>query len=162
MASKQFFDPLTLLRVAPLVTSTCSLWYCVDQDLFLGQFVKPHNREKGKEILPGYWKTFLSPGLAVIFGLYGASLGAGVANALRGRPAVSRFYAIGAAFTAAHFLFVPLVMPKIQGMVDDEPKGQACEHQQGWLKVHRIRSLVVDLPGWLCFLAAALESVKAI
>ena len=161
MASKQFFDPLTLLRVAPVVSTSMSLWFCVDQYTFFKNFITPPVREKGNQILPLYWKHFLSKGLTSIFGLYGLSIGFGIANLYKGANP-SRLYAVGAAFSAAHFLFVPFVAPKIQAMSEGKDTDQNWDQQRKWLNVHAIRSLFVDLPGWVCFLAAASQSLVAI
>ena len=161
MASKQFFDPLTLLRIAPVVSTSMSLWFCVDQYTFYRGLIVPPVREKGNQVLPIFWKTWLPQGLTYIFGLYGLSIGFGIANLYQGTTP-SRLYAIGAAFSASHFLFVPFVAPKIQAMSEGADSDQNWVQQRKWLKVHAIRSLFVDLPGWLCFLAAATQSLTAI
>lgn len=163
MASKTIFDPITLLRLTPTITSSFSLWYCVDQYLFFNNFTTPANRQKGSEVLPQYWKSLLGPGLTVIFSLYGITIGSAVANLYVGPAASSsRFYGMGACFAAAHFAFVPLVSGIIKAIVEDDSKGQSWKDQKKWLKVHAIRSVVVDLPGWLCFLTAALQLVTVI
>jgi hypothetical protein len=163
MASRQFFDPLVLLRVAPLVTTSASLWYSVDQFGLYTLLLGPRLRETAAQLLPGWWQVNLAPGLAAIFGLYGVSIGAGVANLLyKGGVGASRLYGYGAAFALSHFLFVPAVMYKIKAMVDDEPKGEAPAHQRRWLNVHVVRSLISDLPGFLCFLFAVTQSLKVV
>lgn len=162
MASKQIFDPMTLLRVAPLVSSSFSLWYCVDQHLFFNNFIVPENRAKGSALLPSYWRSFLTPGLACIFSLYGVSIGTAAANLYLAPGSSSTWYATGAGFAMAHFLFVPMVSKLIKAIVDDESKGQSWKEQQKWLRVHAVRSVMVDFPGWLCFLTAVLQSVKSI
>lgn len=161
MASKQFFDPLTLLRIAPVVSTSMSLWYCVDQYTFFNNFIIPPIREKGNQILPLYWKHFLSTGLTCIFSLYGLSIGFGVANLYQGANP-SRYYSLGVAFSAAHFLFVPLVAPKIEAMSNGKDTDQNWDQQRRWLNVHAIRSVLVDLPGWACFLAAASQSLVVV
>ncbi|KAK1767709.1 hypothetical protein QBC33DRAFT_55676 [Phialemonium atrogriseum] len=160
MASGQVFDPLVLLRVAPLVTSSFSLWYCVDQHMFYNNFIIPTNRAKGNDILPSYWKSFLAPGLGCIFSLYGLSGGAAIANTYAA-AGTSRWYGIGAVFTAAHFLFVPAVSKAISAMIKGENKGDIWKHLQRWLRLHALRSIFIDFPGWLCFLTAAMQSLKA-
>lgn len=161
MASTQYFDALTLLRLAPLLSSSFSLWYCVDQYLFFNNFIVPANRAKGSVLLPLYWQSFLTPGLACIFSLYGLSIATAAANLylVPGNP--SEWYAIGAGFAMAHFVFVPTVSKLIKAIIEDEGKGQSWKYQQTWLRVHAIRSIFVDFPGWLCFLTAVLQSLKS-
>jgi hypothetical protein len=163
MASGTIFDPLALLRLTPTISSSFSLWYCVDQYLFLANFTSPANRLKGSEILPQYWRSFLRPGLTVIFSLYGTTIGSAIANLYLGPPtSSSRLYTIGTCFAAAHFAFAPLVSGLIKAIVEDESKGQSWKSQKKWLRIHAIRSVVVDLPGWVCFLMAALQSVTVV
>jgi hypothetical protein len=162
MASTQLFDPHTLLRLSPLISSSFSLWYCVDQHMFYNNFIIPANRAKGSALLPLYWKSILTPGLSCIFSLYGLTIGTAAANLYLGPPDSSRWYAIGAGFAMAHFAFVPLVAKSIKAIVEDESKGQSWRDQQRWLRVHAVRSVFVDFPGWLCFLTAVLQSVKVV
>jgi hypothetical protein len=134
----------------------------VDQYLFFNNFIIPANRAKGTELLPLYWKSFLTPGLACIFSLYGLSIGTAAANVYLAPGAPSAWYAIGAAFAMAHFVFVPTISKIIKSMIEDESKGQSWKDQQKWLRVHAVRSIFVDFPGWLCFLTAVLQSVKSV
>jgi len=160
MASGLITNPMTLLRVAPLVSSSFSLWFCIDQHIFFSNFINEKNRAKSAAILPSYWATFVKPGLVAIFGLYGVSIAAAVTNLYKG-AAPSGWYKIGAAFSAAHFLFAPFIAPVIQAIVEDKSKGQSCTDMRRWLQIHDVRSLVVDLPGWLCYLAAVMEGMNA-
>ena len=162
MASSLLADPFKLLRLAPLISSSCSLWYCVDQYMFFNNFIVPANRAQGSQILPLYWKSFLIPGLSCIFSLYGLSIGTAVANLYLGPGKQSGWYAIGAGFSMAHFLFVPAASRLINAMIEDENKGQSWKTMQKWLRMHAIRSVIVDLPGWLCFLTAVLQSVESV
>jgi hypothetical protein len=111
MASGLFVDPTTLLRVAPLVSSSAAVWFCYDQWMYYGTFLHRDVRQKTNDILPAYWNAHLSKGLAGIFSLYGLSAATGLANALSrgGRPAApgSRWYIVGACLSVAHFAFVP-------------------------------------------------------
>lgn len=160
MASGLFVDPTTLLRVTPLVSSSAAAWFCIDQLMFWGNFVHPDVRDKSSDILPAYWNAHLPVGLTAIFSVYGVSFATGLANAFsKRRPAGARLYLAGAALSLAHFLFVPWVSEHIRAMVHD---GNPVEHQRKWLRTHAIRSVLVDLPGWICFGLATLASVHAV
>jgi len=159
MASNLLFDPRLLLRIAPLMSATASLWYDVDQYVFFNNFIVPPNREKGSAILPGYWKTFLGPGLVGIFGLHGISIIGGAVNSYLGH---SQWYGIGAALSLTHFVFVPAVAPHIRALIDDESKGQSWKDMEKWLRVHTVRSVLVDTPAWFCYLMGVMAAVRTI
>lgn len=166
MASKQFFDPLTLLRVAPVVSSSAALWFSHDQYFFLNAFLRIEEHEKAGSVIPLYFRKFFPAALVPIFTLYGVSIGTGIGNAWA-RPATTPahiWYACGAAFALAHFTFVPAVMWKIEHICNEEndDKGTAPEYLRKWLNVHAIRSFLVDFPAWICFSIAALKSLKSV
>lgn len=153
-----------LLRLAPLVTSSMSLWYCVDQYTFFRAFTVPSNREKGSAILPGYWNAIFTPAVGAIFALYSATIAGAWANRYwGGSQDLDGWYNLGILFSVGHFLFVPLVAPKIKAMQEDRSKGKEnWKHMEAWLRVHVTRSLLVDLPGWLCFVAAAMSALEVV
>jgi len=160
MASGLFTNPSTLLRIAPLMSSSCAVWSCFDQYVYWGNFLHRDVREKTNDFLPAYWDAHLWTGVSSIIAVYSVSFATGIANAYsKSRPAGARLYLAGAAFSVAHFLFVPFVAENIRAMVYD---GNAVEDQRKWLRTHVIRSFFVDVPGWLCFGLAVLRSVKAI
>ncbi|KAJ9272524.1 hypothetical protein DTO271D3_7122 [Paecilomyces variotii] len=160
MASGAFFDPLKLLRVAPLVSSTAAVWFAVDQDLFLSNFQQPLHEDKANAILPTYWKILLPRALWILGTLHTVTVGTSVANiALQGEKLRSlnatRWYWSGVLFSLAHFTFVPLVMYKIKDIVEDNTKGYSTKILAKWLRVHRIRSVLVDFVAFASFLVAA-------
>lgn len=162
MASGLFVDPTTLLRIAPLVTSSAAVWFCYDQHMYFGTFLHHDVRPKANDVLPAFWNAHIGRGLASIVGVYSLSCATGLANALskvKIRPAPgARWYLAGACFSAAHFLFGPWVAELIRAMVYD---GNAVESQAKWLRVHLARTFIVDIPGWFCFGLAVLHSVHA-
>lgn len=109
MASRAFFDPVVLLRAAPLVSSTSTLWFSLDQYTFLNNFLDEEHREEANGLVPSYFKTFFPGGLARILLLYGVSISTGTAN-FWGRPNVARrWYVAGTVLAVAHFAFVPKI-----------------------------------------------------
>ncbi|KAI0386435.1 hypothetical protein F5Y04DRAFT_244064 [Hypomontagnella monticulosa] len=166
MASGQFFDPLTLLRVAPLVTSTASVIIASDSHLFLSSIVSlKKQREKVNEIIPRYFEAFFWRGLPHIFITYGLSIAFGLTNTYSRPFATSRaWYAAGSVLALAHFAFVPKIMWKVKDAIDakEVADGTGAEAVQGWLNVHYVRMALADIPAWTCFLIATLKSLKSI
>lgn len=165
---KPIMPILTLLRLAPVISSSFSLWFCVDQHLFLSTLITPENKERGAKILPVYFSHFFKHGLVNIFVLYGTSIVTGLANAsgVAHNPfdetPSTRLYAVGAALSIAHFLFVPLIAPIIKAIVQDTQGDKTVENMKAWLRIHAARSVVVDLPAWLFFVSAAVKSLQAV
>lgn len=109
MASKAFFDPIVLLRAAPLVSSTTALWFSVDQFTFLNNFLRPEHRDEANSLVPSYFKGFFPGGLARILLIYSISITTGAVN-FRAKPnGAWRWYAAGTALAALHFAFVPKI-----------------------------------------------------
>lgn len=164
---------MTLLRVTPLVTSTAAVVFSADQYLFLDTLLASPHRERANEIVPSYFKTFFGRGIWIILTAYPLSIATGVANVYRSGSAESslaaklssssngaaRWYAAGAALALAHFAFVPSIMYKVQALNEGEGKGEGNKNLQRWLDVHLLRSVLVDVPSWLCFATACLKSL---
>ncbi|KAI1110683.1 hypothetical protein F5Y14DRAFT_343760 [Nemania sp. NC0429] len=160
MASKAFFDPLLLLRVAPVLTSTMAMRFSHDQWLFLDNFLDSEHREKVNAIVPSYFKTFFMKGIWDIGILYTLTTATGFTNAASKSNGAWEWYAAGTTFALLHMTFVPFIMYKVKGLVDDEPKGRGNETLRGWLDVHVVRSWLTDIPAWACFVVAFLKSVQ--
>ncbi|KAL7622350.1 hypothetical protein AAE478_007854 [Parahypoxylon ruwenzoriense] len=165
MASGRFIDPLTLLRVAPLITSTISLAHAGDAHLFLSTLVGlERERPRVNEIVPRYFESFFWKGLPLIFASYGLSAALGAANYFSRPNAALAWYVGGSALALAHFAFVPKIMWKVKAAIDAEehPNGSGARDIQGWLNVHYVRMALADFPAWSCFLIAALKSLGSI
>ncbi|KAI1183519.1 hypothetical protein F5B17DRAFT_443378 [Nemania serpens] len=160
MASKAFFDPLVLLRVAPVLTSTMAMRFSHDQWLFLENFLVPEHRDKVNAIVPSYFKTFFAKGVWDIGILYTLTTATGISNVASKHGGAWEWYAAGTALAFLHMAFVPFIMYKVKGLIDDEPKGQGNTLLRGWLNVHTVRSWVTDIPSWACFVVACLKSVQ--
>ncbi|KAI1649264.1 uncharacterized protein F4817DRAFT_331106 [Daldinia loculata] len=166
MAPGLFFDPLTLLRVAPLVTSTASIVIAGDSHIFLNALVSlKQQRGKVNEVAPRYFETFFWNALPSIFITYGLSITFGLVNFYSRFHAASwNWYAAGSALAFAHFAFVPKIMWKVKDAIDakEDPNGGGVNAIQGWLDVHHVRTAMVDIPAWACFLVATVKALKSI
>lgn len=167
MASRQFFDPLVLLRTAPLITATASLWHSIDQWQYYRIFTMPENRKKSNVLLPSYWKSVLyGSALRSVILLNTLTISAATANLLMERPVLNlansaRWYGFGLACTIGHFAFVPAVMWKIKAIIEDTSMGQSTRDLDAWLDVHKLRTLTVDLLSWAGFLMTVITTLKA-
>lgn len=109
MASNAFFDPITLLRVAPLVSSTATCWFSVDLFIFLGTFLDPAHHKKANEVVPSYFKVMLSATMLPVMTLHSITIGTGISNAW-GRPTEGwRWYTAGTALVFFHMAFGPMI-----------------------------------------------------
>ncbi|KAL6232481.1 hypothetical protein BDW75DRAFT_19527 [Aspergillus navahoensis] len=165
MASGLFFDPIKLLRMAPLVTTTASLMYAWDEHWFLSGFLRPEYKQHSDAMLPRYFRRFFEQGIWIIASLNTVTLTSSITNLLVDRPVLdrlgsSRWYWAGLGFTVCHFLFVPLIAYPIRDIMEDRSKGASTKDLKRWIDIHRIRVLVADLPGWLSFFAAVLTTFQ--
>lgn len=157
MASGLVLDPRSLLRTAPVITSTCSLWYSIDQDFFHEIFTHPGHRAASNKLLPSYFRVSFRYGVVKVLGLLALTMSSGGFNILAARrsgavrsPSLP-WYTAGTVLAASHLLFVPSIAPKVQAIMEDRSKGQSTDDLEGWLKIHRVRTWTVDLAAWVCF-----------
>ncbi|KAI0026160.1 hypothetical protein F4780DRAFT_774356 [Xylariomycetidae sp. FL0641] len=178
MASGKFVDPMTLLRLAPVISSTCSLWFSLDQQLFVSALITPsrpphsshhNNTTNNNDRMPAnadrfihaYFHNFFWAGTLRVVGLLGATFWTSVALRWWSPPSSSRpWHVAGAALAAAHLLFVPLVAPHVRDVMDDGAAKAVDESDavRAWLRVHAVRTFTVDLAAWACCVVAAAKA----
>ncbi|KAL4897745.1 putative integral membrane protein [Aspergillus ambiguus] len=163
MASGLVFDPIRLLRVAPLASSTASLIYATTELIVNNGLLQPEIRPASNRILPRWYSYMFHRGIWIVVGLNMTTVWSSIASLWldsrrsNARPS-SPFYWVGLAGAVGHLLFVPWVATPIQNMVEDRnEQGATCEMEK-WLSVHRVRMLVADLPAWLAFVAAIMTT----
>jgi hypothetical protein len=132
MASGQFFDPMVLLRIAPLITSSASLSYCWAQNVFISIFSRPRNREKSNALLPTYIEDWFYGYTGQLIATYTTTILTASANLYYHRQVLAlsdsaKWYAAGAIFSAAHCAFVPAVAWKLTTIINNEAKGTASK-----------------------------------
>lgn len=169
MASGLIFDPLTALRAAPLISSTCTLLYAWDQHFFLSMLNCPSReiRPKATPVLQPYYVLFFRRGLPIVLTFILASAASAVAN-LRVRPDDLRakgsfaWYAAGAALSAAHLAYVPWIAPSVQTLFEADPEETDLhETLDGWLALNWRRMVTVDLGAWVAFAVAVAGTLRA-
>lgn len=165
MASGMVFDPWRLIRIAPMITSTGTLVCATLEFLFNTASLEPSIRPKIDKVLPKWYSTYFRYGIWLVVGLLGLTVSTIIFNLLvdRNREATelsTSFYWIGLAATFGHLLFVPRVSNSIRNMVEDGRGEPPTNELENWLKIHRLRILVADLPAWLACLAAVLTDTS--
>ncbi|KAB8275902.1 putative integral membrane protein [Aspergillus minisclerotigenes] len=164
MASGVIINPYSLLRAAPLATSTGSLVLATSELIFYSGLVQPPIRKKSDSILADYWRYVFPRGVSLVLALNFTTIGTSLCNIFLNNPCprplpVSRttFYWAGLIGAIGHLAFVPFVAPPIQRILDNtDPEAEASKEMDTWLGVHRIRMLVADIPAWLAFVGAAM------
>lgn len=165
MASGFFFDPVVALRVAPLVSSTCTLLYGFDQSFFLNGLNSPYTRKASKDVVRPYFQWFWSSGTPFVVSLIAASFWGGIGNLLVRRSSLEasgsfRWYTIGLVCSLSHLLFVPLVAPSIRDIVKGKEGIDYNERLSDWTRVNTIRTWTVDLFAWTAFIMAVGKSLQ--
>ncbi|KAM3457551.1 hypothetical protein MY3296_000983 [Beauveria thailandica] len=161
----------TALLLAPALTTTGTLLYGWDQELFLRPLTLRNTYRDANALLPAYWSRLMRVGwprlLSCLVGTL-ASCGAAltVARPLLRRQGSAGWYGAAAVLAAAHFAWVPWVAGPIKAMVDDD--GVAIEDEEGltnvdqqvvWLRVNMARTLTTDLLSWVCAVVAVTKTL---
>ncbi|WVQ95817.1 hypothetical protein IAU59_002916 [Kwoniella sp. CBS 9459] len=158
--------PVNFLRVVPLLSSTMSLQWAVDEYQFLSSWMNPSYRAQADELLPPWFKTWGAQSTAVLFTTFPWSAGAGITNLWRLRntntntswtTGAGPWYAAGVFFAFAHMFFGPKALGLLKKIRQGEPAGKPTTSLATWLRMHTIRAFVADLPAVICFAIAAIS-----
>ena len=160
MASSLPFEPLKLLRLAPLILSTISLTNAHDHDLFFRTLSHPLCAAKTNAVIPPWMTVYMPRGGITIMTLYSSTLLLAIANVYTGNTEAARYYYAGMAFTIGHFLFAGRAIGLLNRMKNDGSKGKGSDDMAAWVRMNVLRTLTVDFPGWVCYLLAAMGSLQ--
>lgn len=161
----------TALLLLPAISSTATLLYGFDQELFLRLMTLRSTYRDANSLLPAYWTRLLKRGLPRVLSYIAATTTSSLAAIYLARPLLQRqasvgWYAGAAACAAAHLAWVPFVAGPVQAMVEDE--GVAIEDEEGlsnveqqirWLRVNMMRTMTTDLLGWVCAMVAVTKTL---
>ncbi|RYP11484.1 hypothetical protein DL764_000007 [Monosporascus ibericus] len=171
---------LSLLRVAPLLSSTASLSMTLCEEVYFRPFGTPAAslRPQANRLLRAHVKSFGVYSMAMTLSFYSLSIGTAIANltvrdgglelsklsssgGAGASPQSSRLaaglYLAGAIFNALHFAFAPRDLALIEVVMDegkvDADKGKDnCTAMAYWVSMNVVRGSVADLPGMVCSL----------
>ena len=168
MASGLVFDPARLLRLAPLLGTMGSLLQACTETNTMAAFADPQvNRKPANELLPKWFAVASTQVVSLVLGFNTLTTSTTITILLRERAAgrglellSSKLYLAGLVAAIGHLAFVPWVVgpmdTPVWNIMEDRNKEGAVAEVQRWLKLHRVRTLVADLPAFLFCLAAVL------
>ncbi|KAK4443101.1 hypothetical protein QBC34DRAFT_213533 [Podospora aff. communis PSN243] len=166
MASGIFSNPnyTTALRLAPLITSSATVTFVGNQQWIFELFTRPELVAQGsKTFLPPWFSKAFCIGMPKVVGLVTFTAIGAVLNLHSSPRGAQRWYAAGAVLSAAHLLFVPALVGRAKGVVEDtEEEGRCLGEMKGWLRVNAVRASTVDVGAWICCLVAAVKSLRPV
>ncbi|KAH7354589.1 hypothetical protein BKA66DRAFT_276976 [Pyrenochaeta sp. MPI-SDFR-AT-0127] len=176
---------LTAFRIVPLLSTTASLTHAYMEWLTTSSFIHTiHDRslanssaaveemEKAKEqVVPRWFVNFFGTGVWSVIGLNTITLLSAIANLWvlpAGLGEDEIFYSVGLAAAVAHYAFVPLVVPSVNGLFKasavqtkgDKAKGGemiAMGNVKEWVSYHRVRMCTVDVVAWVSFVVGGIR-----
>jgi hypothetical protein len=188
MATRTIFDPSTLLRMSPLLAATCTLWANIDHSLFL-DFAPLPKTARPTSPLAALFSLYEAntTGLAAVVGaalnllhtttppppanpaaLGSASAAASVLSSWgaadwsvdwRSPPTL---YLAGLALTAAHLAAQPYLQRVVRDLASARNDYERRSAAWRWRRAVFARAMLLDLPAWVCFLGAAMASLRPI
>ncbi|KAL2756320.1 hypothetical protein ACRALDRAFT_1063703 [Sodiomyces alcalophilus JCM 7366] len=154
---------MSILHLVPVVTSTVSLWFAFDQFFFLGIFLNKKVEPNAKDVITPYWNTMINTGLPIVIAPLLGTIASTIAivtttseEHLRQKGSFS-WYIASIALAAAHFAFVPIILPKIKGLQN----GGLTPVLRRWMGIHVTRSVTVDLFCWITCIVASAKTLSA-
>ena len=163
-----FFDPIRLLRIAPLIGTTGSLVEAAAELVMMGALTNPRIRRPADELLPAWFtEVFPRSGSAVLL-LNTLTTSTAIANVAHDFPLhglwllSTKLYLAGLVAAVGHMAFAPWVIgpfdTPVWNIIEDRAKAGAQSEMRRWVALHRVRMLVADLPAWLACLGAVLAT----
>ncbi|KAI6081404.1 hypothetical protein F4821DRAFT_249408 [Hypoxylon rubiginosum] len=163
MDSYQFRYLVTLLHLIPVVSSTCTLLLAIIQYSSLQILTRSEIRDLNERIISCYFTAFFDSivlrvvgnllttmvSVACIFRLSDMSLG---------EQKSCHWYLAGACLAMAHLLVYPIIAPHVEALRKD-CRDKNIDALQDWLRIHWLRSVVIDLPAWVCCVVGAINSL---
>ncbi|GAM83625.1 hypothetical protein ANO11243_016130 [Dothideomycetidae sp. 11243] len=156
---------LRLLRLLPVLSSTVTLMFAVDEHIFLGTWTRPAIRERANANLPAWFQHWGRRGRWVILLGYPVNYSLALLNLAIARnqlhvAGAAKWYAMGLLFSLGHIaVYGKRALGLLADIRNDVPKGNSTHSMAVWLKMNCIRAVTTDLPAWVCFIVAALKAL---
>jgi hypothetical protein len=154
---------IRLLRLLPVLSSSVTLMFAVDEHIFLGTWMHPEYRARANAHLPDWFTHWGRRGRWVILLGYPANYSLAVLNLLvarRDSGGSLPWYGLGLLFSFCHIaIFAKRALGLLADIKADRPKGNSTHSMGVWLKMNWVRALVTDFPAWVCFIVAALKAL---
>ncbi|KAH9950087.1 hypothetical protein B0H21DRAFT_23241 [Amylocystis lapponica] len=143
-----------LLHLTPVLSATAALTFAASEYWTLLPWLKPDTQPQALSKWFDQWFRYGTAGV-VVFGT--ASLVGGYASWRDTVGGARALYKYGIFFAVGHFAFVPPVSQCIKRLVYGPTDSK--DELRLWLKLHTARTVLTDLPAFLCFLGAYLHTV---
>jgi len=153
---------VAILRVTPLVMSSASLMFSWAQDISLGALLHPSLRDDpahpSGNILSRFLPAFMRPGICGLGLTYPPATVLCLINGFSYQSSeVRHLYFTGAFFSVAHFCWAPSMLAILRRIQDPNTDGVPNESAlEMWLPRHHARTVLVNVPAFLCIFAATL------
>ena len=148
-----------LIPLLPLLTSTAYLQFAIDETFFFSLFLRPSHSAQSATLLPSYLSAFSRPGILIIASILGTQLLASLAAIALSEQTF--WYWVGFALTLAHFPFAPFAAPLLVDIAKmergKEKEEEVREKMERFLRVHAVRTWMVNLGAWVCFGIAVVQ-----
>lgn len=150
-------DPFTLLRLAPLITSTTTITYNLAHHIFFTAFLAPSHQKEANAFIPRWTEIWMPSAKWPIVVFYPLSLVLAASNiyTTTASGGAKAWYWAGLVFTFGHFLWAKKAIGLLIRIKDDGSKGKSTKDMREWVKMNIVRGLLTDLPAWMAFLMAA-------
>lgn len=151
-----------LLRLLPVLSSTMTLMFALDEHIIFGTWMHPSIRERANANLSTWWtRGGLRWRWVIILGCP-INYILGILNLVFSRDELqvtgsSKWYTLGLIFSIGHMVYIRTALKLITDIEKDVPKGNVTYSMEGWLRMNWVRAVTTDLPAWLCFITAALK-----
>ncbi|EIW81048.1 hypothetical protein CONPUDRAFT_82130 [Coniophora puteana RWD-64-598 SS2] len=142
-----------LFHLAPVLTSGASLAWAFSEYQTLIPFLQS---DIPAAPLASWFNRWFRLATAGIVGCGLASTSWGYVGSTRAAGMAGRLYLYGAVLSAAHFAFVPWIAPCIERLVYG-PEHRTKDELRRWLRIHTVRTLLTDIPAFVCFTWGYLE-----
>ncbi|KAI1401839.1 hypothetical protein F4819DRAFT_456884 [Hypoxylon fuscum] len=164
MDSQPFRYLVAFLHIAPVISSTCTLWLAIDQHSSLQILTRPRIHGLDERFLPSYFIAFFDSIVYRVVGLLLTTM-ASVAGIVRfsdmssGEHCSNHWYVASACLAMVHLLVYPVIAPHVEALRRD-CREKNVDELQGWLRIHRLRTLIIDLPAWMCCVIGAIHCLS--
>ncbi|KAI1808965.1 hypothetical protein F4811DRAFT_499646 [Daldinia bambusicola] len=158
---------MAFLYLAPVISSTSSLYFAWDQYLFLRIFLKKDIQVHANRLQASYWQTFFPQAAFSVIGLVGITSGVSfyllkTSGALLQEKGSYNWYLASGVLALCHFFWVPPIKPIINALQDNKKDvDKGTETLRKWIRVHLTRAPTADLGCFICSVVAAVKTLSA-
>jgi hypothetical protein len=156
---------IRVLRLLPLLTSSWTLFFALDEHIFLGTWTRPSYTQTANVHLPASFTLWGRRGRWTILLGYPSNYLLAILNLLVARDelyaaSAAKWYALGLLFSFGHIvIYGKTAIGLLADIKADRPKGNSTHSMDVWLRMNMIRALTTDLPAWVCFIVAVLKAL---